>query len=102
MSKNNVEEIRRRLKKEFDAKYTNIVEKSRQVDILFNENEELKKKIYNLETENSKYKEWNDRLIEYMDLTPEQLEEVKTKLSLSNKLGTFFDLYSTVFQNFRL
>lgn len=90
-----MEEFRIKTKREFEEKTTDIIEKAKLAVLLENENKILKLQIAKLEEEICNYKEWNDRLLEYMDLTDDQLKAVKEKLSITK---SFDDVAQTMAQ----
>ncbi|MBO5388318.1 MAG: hypothetical protein J6A59_09290 [Lachnospiraceae bacterium] len=86
-----LERERVKQKKEFEAKYVDLIKKANRANKLYQENMELKAKVEDLEEQLRQHREWTERLLEYMDMDEAEFkklrEEAKTWGEITESLG---------------
>lgn len=63
---------------------------------------EYRQRALKAEEEVEKYKDWNNRLQEFMDMTPEEREKLFAELQTRNRLNEKMTSFMTMFQHLGL
>lgn len=87
------EKIRLEYKKKYEQECAEIIEKAKKTDSLVLENRDLREKVALYEEEIRKLSDWNKRLIECMDLEPDQLSALKKQLSLAKSVDDIMGMF---------
>ena len=87
------EEIRRKVKKEFKEQLKEL-DRLKKVEQEYNK---MKENYNKLENENAQLKEWVERLLEYCNLSKEDMELLQTQLTVTKSLDQMSSIMTKFF-----
>lgn len=86
------ENFRVQLKKKFENKHKELIEKASKYDALVEENKELRIMIIQLQSELSTYNERLEQLVSHMGLSEDELKKLIEQKDTNDKLAELVDL----------
>lgn len=110
MAKETKKQIKAQLINEISAQYHHKIEElenrikylTNRLDQQHQEVIDYRHRVLKAEEELEQYQDWNQRLLEFMDMTPEEREKQFTELQIKNKLNEKMTSFMNMFQQFGL